>query len=160
MSNKVTLGSAPRTFKPITVTFMMPDGTEGKFTVVYKYRSRKQFGAWLDELLTAGKAKAEAAAEEANTPTPVYMEDEAPEPKPEFRNELFFAEMGESAADYLTGTVDDTGKVTTPGCVESWDLEFKPTRENVLQMADELPAAISALMESYRSACRDGRLGN
>lgn len=45
---KITLGKPPKTFAPVAVTFPMPDGTEGQITCTFKYRTRKDFGAFLE----------------------------------------------------------------------------------------------------------------
>jgi hypothetical protein len=44
--------------------------------------------------------------------------------------------------------------------IDGWNLDEDLTRENVQQLADELPAAVNAIMETYRSAITEGRLGN
>lgn len=152
MANKVRLGKRPAQFKTIAVKFPMPDGTEGVINVAFKYRTREEFGAWLDELMALSKARAEAQAGQASGP--VYLEDE-PVEATQFSMADMFHGMDFAAADHLTG------------CVLSWDLE-SPDGSGIAeislevgkQLASELPAAVSALMDRYRDACRDGRLGN
>ena len=51
-------------------------------------------------------------------------------------------------ADYLADILD------------SWDLDEKLSRDNLVQLCDEVPAAAAALMEAYRIATVEGRLGN
>ena len=53
-----------------------------------------------------------------------------------------------SNADYILDVVD------------GWNLDEDLTRANVQQLADEIPAAASAIMETYRTATTEGRLGN
>lgn len=44
--------------------------------------------------------------------------------------------------------------------VEGWNLDEPFALESVQQLADELPAAVAAIMDTYRSAITQGRLGN
>jgi hypothetical protein len=44
--------------------------------------------------------------------------------------------------------------------IKEWGLEEPLNRETLEQLVDELPAAFTALWESYAAAARDGRLGN
>lgn len=41
-----------------------------------------------------------------------------------------------------------------------WNLDEPLTPDNVLQLCDELPGAAQAVMDTYRQAVRDGKLGN
>lgn len=47
---KIKLGAKPKTFKPITVKFDHPDGTPGEIQAVYKYRTRSEFGTFLNSI--------------------------------------------------------------------------------------------------------------
>lgn len=47
---KVVLGARPKNFKR-TVKFPMLDGTTGQIEVVFKYRTRKEFGEFIDALM-------------------------------------------------------------------------------------------------------------
>lgn len=44
--------------------------------------------------------------------------------------------------------------------LESWNLDEALNRDNLRQLNDEMPAACVALMDGYRMACVEGRLGN
>lgn len=44
------LGTKPKTFKPFPVRFTFPDGQEGAIVTTFKYKTRKEFGTYLDEL--------------------------------------------------------------------------------------------------------------
>lgn len=44
--------------------------------------------------------------------------------------------------------------------IKGWDAEADLTRDNVEQLCDELPGAAVAIMEAYRAAVVEGRLGN
>lgn len=49
MKAKITLGKTPETFKPATVSFKLPDGSEGAVEVTFKYRTREQYGEFVDQ---------------------------------------------------------------------------------------------------------------
>jgi hypothetical protein len=74
------------------------------------------------------------------------VEDKATEGKVDF--EKIFESMGDKNADYLLE------------CLDAWDLTEPLTKQTLLQLSSEIPAASVALMTSYREACVDGKLGN
>lgn len=51
---KIKLGNRPQNFKR-TVTFQMLDGTDGAIEVTYKYRTRTEFGKFIDGLFSEAK---------------------------------------------------------------------------------------------------------
>ena len=51
---KITLGNKPKTFKKFPVKFTMPDGTSGQINVAFKYRTRAEFGVYLNDLFKSG----------------------------------------------------------------------------------------------------------
>lgn len=57
MATKIKLGSTPKFFKKV-VTFPMLDGTTGSIECIFKYRTRVDFGLFIDELMDAAKLKA------------------------------------------------------------------------------------------------------
>lgn len=150
--SKVTLGNKPKNFKPFPVKYPAPDGTEEAIKVTYKYRTRKEFGAWLDSLMAPAAAAAPSPymEDDEQTETPVYLDDDQPAAvlPDQGRMEAFFDTLNISVADFILGSVD------------CWDAEIPLTREGVMQLADERPAGAEALMLGYRIACREGRLGN
>ena len=50
MSVKIKLGNRPTNFKKIPVKFTLPDGEAGVIGVVFKYRTRSEFAAYLNQL--------------------------------------------------------------------------------------------------------------
>jgi hypothetical protein len=58
---KIQLGKRPKTFNH-EFSIKLLDGTDGSMSVVYKYRTRKEFGALVDEL--AASADMEVAEPE------------------------------------------------------------------------------------------------
>jgi len=47
---KIILGEDPKTFAPATIKFVRPNGEAGEIVVTYKYRTRKQFGALMNDI--------------------------------------------------------------------------------------------------------------
>lgn len=50
--SKIILGKRPATFKR-NVKFPMLDGTTGSIDITFKYRTRRDFGKFIDELMAA-----------------------------------------------------------------------------------------------------------
>lgn len=65
-----------------------------------------------------------------------------------FSMEALMEKTRDKNADYLAMVVD------------SWNLDEPPTEESFRQLSDELPGAATAIMERYRTAALEGRLGN
>lgn len=126
---KIKLGACPKSFKR-TVSFDMLDGSKGTIEAVYKYRTRSEFGAFVDEMF-----------DKAKTPESEEL------PKQLSMTELM-EKTKDSNADYLLKVLDD------------WNLDEELNHANLEQLADEVPAAVGALMENYRAAILEGRLGN
>lgn len=128
MATKIKPGQRPASFKAIPVTFTMPDGTEGGIECRFKYRTRTEFGQFIDRLF-----------------------DEAGEERPaddKFSMERLMEKTRAKNAEYLLDALD------------GWDLDEPISLELLTQIADELPAAVTAMMEKYRAAAVEGRLGN
>jgi hypothetical protein len=125
---KIKLGNRPKNFKK-TVSFDMLEGGKGSIECTFKYRTKSEFGVFIDKLMDAAGAKAKDDGEKFSMA------------------ELMERTSGANA-DYILDVL------------EAWNLDEELTKANVQQLADELPAAAAALMESYRTACIEGRLGN
>ena len=132
---KVTLGKRPKNF-PLTVKFTMLDGEPGAIAVSYRYRTKTEYGQFIDAIQAAEDAAKKAAGV-------------APDPAPEsFSLERVLEKAVGSNGAYLTEILD------------GWDLDIPLDKESAQQLADELPAAATAIMEGYRAAILEGRLGN
>lgn len=128
---KITLGKRPKSFTH-TIEVKLPEGEVGKIKLTYIYRTRKEFGAFLDELFNAAGMKPESLE-------PVDVEAAMA---------LSLAAMVEQNAAFIMK------------CVSGWDLETEFSREAVEQLCDELPGVALAIISSYTAASREGRLGN
>jgi hypothetical protein len=128
MATKVKLGNTPKNFKKI-VKFPMLDGTTGSIEVSYIYRTRKAFGAFIDEMMAA-----------AGTTT--RPDDE------KFSMAELMEKTAGANADYVLKVID------------GWNLDEPLNAASVQQLSDELPAAVNAIMETYRIAVTEGKLGN
>lgn len=125
---KIKLGSRPKSFTRV-VKFPMLEGGEGSIECTFKYRTRSEFGVFIDALVESAGAKPKEDGEKFS------ME------------ELMERTAGQNAKYILD-------------VLESWNLDEDLNQANVQQLADELPAAAAAIMETYRTACVEGRLGN
>lgn len=72
-------------------------------------------------------------------------DDTAPE---KFSMAAVLERSSEANADYLLQIL------------KTWDVDAELNRASLEQLADELPAAVVALMDAYRGACVEGRAGN
>ena len=126
---KIKLGTCPKSF-PHTVKVQMLDGTEGTIECSFKYRTRTEYGAFIDELADVAGVKLSA-------------DDGA-----KFSMRDLMEKTKEANADYILKVVD------------GWNLDVDFNRANVAQLCDELPGVAAKIMETYRTAISDGRLGN
>lgn len=140
-ATKIVLGKRPETFEK-QVEFQMLDGSTGCMKVVYHYRTRKEYAEFIDKLQDTVKAKADAQADRFKAATA------AGEPLPEFRNTDLVAHQVDANVESILLAV------------KGWNLDIPFDRESVEQLVDELPAAVSAIVNAYREAITEGRLGN
>lgn len=138
---KIILGSRPKDFKK-EVKFTMLDGSIGSIEPIYTYRTRKEYGEFADAVNASAKALNDAdiaaieAASKEGSDLPVFSQSQA---------------MDRATAQNVDYIMD---------CVKGWNLDVPFSRAAVEQLADEVPAAIGAIVSTYRSAIVDGRLGN
>lgn len=142
--NTVTLGTTPKTFAPVTVEAPLPSGDTGRVQVTYTYRTRSEFGAFVDAFFAAPAAAKAAVAQPEAAAEPAGDEPAAP---------LFTAaghlqDGTQSQADYLAQ------------CVAAWDLDDPLTPANLLRLCDQFPAIAAEMRERYRLLVTEGRVGN
>ena len=128
MATKIKLGSRPKSFTRI-VKFPMLEGGEGSIECTFKYRTRKEFGEFIDALVESAGAN------------------------PKDDGEKF------SMSDLMDRTAGQNAKYIMD-VLDGWNLDEDLSQANLQQLADELPGAAAAIMETYRTACVEGRLGN
>lgn len=128
---KIVLGKRPQSFKK-KIAVQLPEGETGEITVTYKYRTRNEFGAFVDEVFKSAGI------------TPANQSDE---------------EVKFSLAEALAKTTDTNADYVMQ-IVEGWDLDAAFSRDAVSQLCNELPGVSMAIIDTYRQACIEGRLGN
>lgn len=110
----------------------MPEGGVGTIELSYTYRTRTEFGAFVDEITShAGIVPASQSDEDIK-----------------FSLEQALRKTVDTNADYIMKIAD------------GWNLDQEFTRANVQQLCDELPGAAIEAINVYRLAVTEGRLGN
>ncbi len=127
----VKLGTRPKTFQQL-VSIPLHEGGEGTIKAVYRYRTRTEYGRFIDELMEAAQVKL-AGESQAEV---------------KYSLELALTKTVAKNADYLMQIMD------------GWNLEQDFTLENVRQLCDELTGAAAALIHRYGQVIEEGRLGN
>lgn len=148
----IKLGVRPKNFKR-TVKFPMLDGSEGAIEWSLKYRTRKEFGAFVDEWQAKQQAASEAAMKaklEEHDKAVAAAKEAGTEPPP-----LELLSQGE-----LQDKIVAAGSEFVMEIADGWSLDVEFNADNVQQLCDEVPAAVAAVNEAYRIACTEGRLGN
>lgn len=120
---KIKIGNKPKNFKK-TVTFPMLDGTQGEIECVFKYRTRTEFGQFIDSIFSGAQSSAD------------------------FKMAEIMEKARDKNAEYLAQVLD------------VWNLDEELSLANLQELADECPGAVVAIMEDYRAAIIEGRLGN
>jgi D-aminopeptidase len=128
---KIKLGNRPKTFKH-NIKVMLPEGEEGTVEMVYLYRTRTEFGKFIDELFAEAKVASTARTED---------------------------EIASSLEEALSKTRDTNADYILK-VAQGWNLESEFNRENVAQLCDELPGVALAIINTYRTAISEGRVGN
>ncbi len=135
---KIILGKRPEFFKK-AVKFPMLDDTIGIIECQYKYRTRKEFSEFVDARV---KLELDAATAAAAAIAPADDDGTGPPMV------LSTVRLNEGRAAYILDIL------------KGWNVEAELNLENVIQLVDELPAAAVAIIETYRLAVHEGRLGN
>lgn len=128
---KISLGKRPKSFKRV-IKVPMLEGGEGTIEVSFIYRTRSEFGAFVDGLLKSAEV----------TPASASDEDVA------FSLQQALERTRDTNADYILQIVD------------AWNLDEPFSRAAVVQLCDELPGAAQAIINEYRAGITEGRLGN
>lgn len=126
--SKIKLGNRPKSFTKI-VKFDMLEGGKGSIECTFKYRTRTEFGTFIDGLVSDAGVKTDVSDDKF------------------------------SMSDLMEKTAGSNAKYLLQ-VLEGWNLDEDLTLANAQQLADELPAAAAAIMETYRMAVTEGRLGN
>lgn len=128
---KIILGKRPQNFKR-TITVDLLEGGKGSIEVSYLYRTRSEFGKFVDDLMdAAGMTLSDQTEEEVK-----------------FSLEQALKKTLETNADYIMKIAD------------GWNLDVEFSRAAVAQLCDELPGAALQIIDQYRTAITEGRLGN
>ncbi|MDR0275932.1 MAG: phage tail assembly chaperone [Burkholderiaceae bacterium] len=127
---KFKFGAPPKTFKR-NIKFKTLEGVDENFDVTFRFRTRKEFGVLIDEMSSAARERGAKARD---------------------GEELTLAEI-------MAATTGDNGKYLLKA-LEGWELESELNEANAERLCNEFPAAAGAIMEAYRVACAEGRLGN
>lgn len=128
---KIILGKRPKSFKRI-ITVDLLEGGKGTIEVSYLYRTRSEFGQFVDELMEAAGVKLES-----------QTDDDV-----KFSLAEALKRTLETNADYIMKIAD------------GWNLDVEFSRDAVAQLCDELPGAALQIIDQYRTAITEGRLGN
>lgn len=146
---KIKLGARPVNFKRI-VKFKDVDGSALSIEISYIYRTRKQFGEFLDAMVD--QVNAGAATQAAAIVSAAAAEPAAPG-----------ATAAPAAVDYMTSVMTsnvDANANYILKCADGWNLDAEFTLDNVKQLCDEYPGAAVAIMGTYQQAISEGHSGN
>jgi hypothetical protein len=125
----ITLGARPKTF-PRTVKFKDIDGTDMSVPVTYRYRTRKEYGAWNDALPNYPESKDAIDAD------------------------------GKFSAEKYIEMVSDWNATRLMQTLEGWGLDVAFDAGAVKQLCDEMPACAEAIIDDYKAAILSGHMGN
>lgn len=128
---KIKLGARPKNF-PLSVTITLPEGGEGSIRMSFIYRTRTEFGKFVDELLEKADVKPKGSTDD----------------DVKFSLEEALEKTRDQNADYILKIAD------------GWNLDEEFSRENIARLCDELPAAAIEIINRYRAAITEGKLGN
>jgi hypothetical protein len=143
---KITLGKRPDHITRV-VSATMPDGTAGTIEVRYRYRTRVQFGELID--MRVDEARAQQAADEAAAAEALAKTADAAPPAP-----AAFSVAG------LQRASRDANAAYIMDIATGWNLDEPFSLDSVTQLCDEAPGMATAIINDYRMAITEGRLGN
>lgn len=142
---------------PGTVEFLLPTGETAKLACQFKYRTRPEYGAFVDEIAaqTVEKAKAQFQPDEAKT------DAAKPRTRAKAKANADAAEAPAFSLEALLKTGDESNADSVLKYLVSWPEQLPPlNKENLMQVFGEAPAAAGAFWETYRNLCTVGRMGN
>lgn len=128
---KIKLGNRPKNFKR-TIKVDLPEGGTGEVEISYIYRTRTEFGQFIDAMMEDAGVKQVSQSDEDQ----------------KFSLEEALAKTRDTNADYILKVAD------------GWNIDAEFSRANVAQLCDELPGVAVEIMNTYRAAVTEGRLGN
>jgi len=128
---KISLGKRPKSFKRV-IKVPMVEGGFAAVEVAFIYRTRTEFGQFVDGVMKAAQVVPASASDD----------------DVEFSLRDALERTRDTNADYILQIV------------EGWDLDEPFSRAAVIQLCDELPGAAQAIISEYRAAITEGRLGN
>lgn len=165
-TTKIKLGQRPKNFKT-TVEFALLDGGTGAIDITYKYRTRKEWGAFVDSIVASTKQE---ATDDVAAPADVVVGDvvdavQTPAPtEPAVALEHLLVDPADAALAFSMEKMMERACAANVryllDVIDGWDLDGAVNEETLDGLADMYPGAAAAIMEKYASACRDGRLGN
>ena len=127
----IKLGARPKNFKH-KISIPLHEGGEGTMTVSFIYRTRTEYGAFIDCLLTDAGVELSGSSDEQVA----------------FSLREAITKTRDKNADYILQIID------------GWNLDSELSRASLVQLCDELPSAAMAIMNGYAAAITEGRLGN
>ena len=138
---KIILGKPPKEFKR-PLSFAQVNGEPGTMAVNFKYRTRTEFAAFKDQLIEEQRAAGAAEMQQLAALVEKAL------PMPDLTQVELLAREAKANVDFVMG------------CLVGWDLDVPFDRAAVEQLADEVPAAILAIVGEYTAAIDQGRQGN
>ncbi len=126
---KIILGKRPETFVGL-VSFPLLEGGEGTMQVTFKYRTRTEFGKYIDNL----RATTSTASQE-------------PVPAAQTIEQIMQDGVQNDAENLLE-------------IMQGWSLDQDFNLQNLKVLSDEIPAAAKAIVAAYGDAIHTGRVGN
>jgi hypothetical protein len=131
-TSNIVLGAPPKTFnRPITVKML--DGSDGKISILFKYRTQDEFAKLIDELIANGAATLGAVDD----------------------NDALQSHVAREIVLTKSLQVENILKIA-----QGWNLDQEFGRSTVEQLCNEYPGVANAIVNEYRLAVREGRSGN